>query len=123
MPVSSVMSGLDRADRRTMPRATLALLSALLVPVLTGACASTGAVPKPFPLPGATTAAAPPATRSNSGDRIDGYAVTSMALSLRGTAYRNGGTTPTSGFDCSGFTQYVFAQYGLALPREVRDQY
>jgi NlpC/P60 family len=32
-------------------------------------------------------------------------------------------TDPRTGFDCSGFTQYVFAQYGVALPREVVDQY
>ncbi len=44
------------------------------------------------------------------------------ALSLRGTPYRNGGTD-TTGFDCSGFTQFVFARYGVLLPREVRDQY
>jgi cell wall-associated NlpC family hydrolase len=53
---------------------------------------------------------------------LDGYAVTSTALSFRGAPYRNGGSDP-NGFDCSGFTQYVFAQHGISLPRDVRDQY
>jgi peptidoglycan DL-endopeptidase CwlO len=49
-------------------------------------------------------------------------AVISTALDLRGAPYQNGGTTP-GGFDCSGFTQFVFAQHGLKLPREVRQQF
>ena len=49
-------------------------------------------------------------------------ALVGTALSLRGAPYRNGGADP-QGFDCSGFTQYVFARYGVALPREVRDQF
>ena len=53
---------------------------------------------------------------------LDRYALVGTALSLRGTPYRNGGSDP-QGFDCSGFTQYVFSQYGLSLPREVRAQY
>jgi len=53
---------------------------------------------------------------------FDGYALVGTALSLRGAPYRNGGADP-SGFDCSGFTQYVFRQYGIALPRDVREQY
>lgn len=48
--------------------------------------------------------------------------VVATALTLRGVPYRNGGSTP-AGFDCSGFTQYVFAQHGVRMPREVRDQF
>jgi cell wall-associated NlpC family hydrolase len=49
-------------------------------------------------------------------------AVVATALEFRGVPYRNGGSDP-SGFDCSGFVQYVFARHGTQLPREVRDQY
>ena len=45
------------------------------------------------------------------------------ALSLRGAPYRNGGEDPVAGFDCSGFVQYVYAQHGVAMPREVRQQF
>lgn len=38
-----------------------------------------------------------------------------------GVRYSSGGSTPR-GFDCSGYTQYVFAQVGVGILRHERDQ-
>ena len=40
-----------------------------------------------------------------------------------GTRYRSGGCDPNTGFDCSGFTTWVFNRYGVNLPRSSREQY
>ncbi len=45
-----------------------------------------------------------------------GSGVLSIASRYAGIYYRWGGTTP-AGFDCSGFTGYVFRQLGIHLPR------
>jgi len=52
----------------------------------------------------------------------DGYALSGTALSLRGAPYKDGGMDPT-GFDCSGFVRYVYEQHGVAMPRQVREQF
>jgi cell wall-associated NlpC family hydrolase len=52
---------------------------------------------------------------------VSGATVVAVARSFVGTPYRSGGAGP-GGFDCSGFTQYVFAQLGVALPRTVLEQ-
>lgn len=47
--------------------------------------------------------------------------VLGIAASLAGIYYIYGGTT-TAGFDCSGFTQYVFNRIGISLPRTAEEQ-
>lgn len=44
------------------------------------------------------------------------------ALSLLGTPYVFGGTTK-KGFDCSGFTQYIYQASGISLPRTSYSQF
>ncbi|MBL4934733.1 C40 family peptidase [Clostridium sp. YIM B02515] len=48
-------------------------------------------------------------------------AVVAYAANFLGTTYVYGGTTP-SGFDCSGFVQYVYRHFGVDLPRVAADQ-
>ena len=106
-----------------------------LAPQTFGDIGFTGVVkPKPVPAPVVQQAAAVVVSRSTTRAPISPVTSTpaqtapvsapisssgsilSIAASLAGIYYIYGGTTP-AGFDCSGYTQYVFAKVGINLPR------
>lgn len=79
-----------------------AVLSLLL---LLGACASTGGHVPPH----------------ESGSSSAVRTLTSYAVSLIGVKYKYGGTSPNTGFDCSGYVDHVFKKVaGLSLPHNAR---
>ena len=49
--------------------------------------------------------------------------VVSIALQYLGIPYVWGGASPSTGFDCSGLIQYVYAQVGVYLPHHAASQY
>jgi cell wall-associated NlpC family hydrolase len=95
----------------------------LLVAALGSGCASTGAVPRPFPTPRSGMPPPPAAGDAPAGPVMpaSGAAIAETALGLAGTPYRLGGSDP-QGFDCSGLVQYVLALHGVGAPRIVEEQ-
>jgi cell wall-associated NlpC family hydrolase len=49
--------------------------------------------------------------------------VVGIAMQYLGVPYVWGGASPSSGFDCSGFAMYVYAQVGVSLPHHAASQY
>ena len=105
---------------------------------LIGFTATAKPKPKPKPKPvaaprvAAPRAAAPERTQATTASRSQerttltssrpaAGGVLGIAAQYEGIMYVYGGTTP-AGFDCSGFTSYVFRQVGISLPRTAEQQ-
>ncbi|NLO36839.1 MAG: SH3 domain-containing protein [Clostridiaceae bacterium] len=90
------------------------------------------ATPTQAPTPTVTAAASPspppatatPAPPTGSGlSESEQQALIELARSLIGTPYVYARMSPEDGFDCSGFTSYVYKTlFGIKLPRTARDQ-
>ena len=83
----------------------------------TGALSGTAALTGTAVLNGATASGA-----VRSGGAATGKDVVAVAKKYIGVPYVWGGTNPATGMDCSGFTQRVFKDLGVELPRVVSDQ-
>ena len=70
---------------------------------------------------GKSTGVTPSASALNKG-KTSASAIIATAKEYIGVPYVWGGSTP-SGFDCSGFVQYVFNAHGISLPRTSKQQY
>lgn len=58
-----------------------------------------------------------PQTPGSSGGSATGQAIADYACKFIGNPYVAGGTSLTSGADCSGFTMAVYAHFGYSIPR------
>ncbi|MDH4177653.1 MAG: C40 family peptidase [Thermoleophilia bacterium] len=112
-----------------MPRLRHVRLLALVTLVVAGGAPGAGTGPEPAGAAGplATTAAPRPwplevplrpiPRRATLGERA-----ARLAPRWLGAPYRYGGATPV-GFDCSGFTRFVYGKLGVALPHNAAAQY
>ena len=76
------------------------------------------ATPVVHSIPSAPAAPVRASRSSDSADELIG-----SAMGLLGVAYRYGGTSASTGFDCSGFMQHIFRRsMGLNLPRTSAEQ-
>lgn len=53
----------------------------------------------------------------------EGLQIARYAKRFVGVQYRYGGSSPRTGFDCSGFVAYVYAHFGRALPHYTVSQF
>lgn len=61
-------------------------------------------------------------TSSTASNSNKGTSVVEYAKNYLGCKYVSGGSSPSTGFDCSGFTSYVYKNFGVSLSRSSKGQ-
>ena len=128
--VASVAKDTVQAAPRTLSLAPAVVAPAAASPVAVEAVGVAGvkavAKPKPKPAPvvpdrTTTTTSASRSTQRTANIAQSSSEIVNIARTLLGIPYVYGGEDP-SGFDCSGFTQYVFGKAGISIPRTASAQ-
>ena len=98
----------------------------LVLATAASACAartSSAILPHPAPFPSASSPASIKPDVPSGPALAAPAALIQTALSLEGVPYQWGGDQPSTGFDCSGFVQYVLAQHNITAPRTSAEQF
>ena len=98
----------------------------LVLAAAASACAtrtSPSAFPHPAPFPSPSSPASIKPESAAGPALVAPTALIQTALSLEGVRYQWGGDQPSTGFDCSGFVQYVLGQHHIAAPRTAAEQF
>lgn len=104
------------AEARRQELAAVRVASSQTTALTTQTATATSSSSTQAVTPSTSKPAPAPAPAANNGSLLG------IAHSLSGVRYQYGGTT-LSGFDCSGFTSYVFRQAGRSIPRTAAGQY
>ena len=102
------------------------ICTTLVLAAAASACAartSPATYPHPSPFPSPSSPASIKPELSSAPTLVAPAALIQTALSLEGVPYQWGGDQPGTGFDCSGFVQYVLAQHNITAPRTSAEQF